>query len=72
MDATRKTDLAWRKPSVCPNAATCVEVAELPNGGTAIRDGKNPQGPQLHFGNGEWTAFVEAVKAGEFDLQTPR
>jgi len=39
----------------------------LPDGGAAIRDGKDPQGPELHFDAAEWAAFLAAVRAGEFD-----
>jgi hypothetical protein len=44
-----------------------VEIAALPNGGAAIRDGKDPRGPVLRFDGAEWAAFVAAVKAGSFD-----
>jgi hypothetical protein len=65
---TRGTPLIWHK--ACPSNATCVEIAALPEGGAAIRDGKNPQGPVLLFGDEEWTAFLAAVKAGRFDART--
>jgi hypothetical protein len=58
--------LNWRKSSLCPNNATCVEVAALPGGGNAMRDGKNPTGPQLAFGTTEWVEFLTAARAGEF------
>lgn len=57
----------WRKSSSCPNNATCVEVAELPEGGFAVRDGKNPDRPHLAFSAAEWTEFLAGVRAGEFD-----
>jgi len=60
--------MTWRKSSFCPSGATCVEVAALPEGGAAVRDGKDPRGAELHFDATEWAAFVAAVKAGEFDL----
>lgn len=62
--------LIWRKASACPSNATCVEIAALPDGGAAVRDGKDPRGAQLRFGAAEWSAFVAAVKAGEFDPRT--
>lgn len=67
MDTTRDIDLTWRKSDACPGGPTCVEVAALPEGGMAVRDGKNPDGPVLRFDAGEWAAFVVAVRAGEFD-----
>jgi hypothetical protein len=57
--------LTWR--TACSGSATCVEIAALPDGGAAIRDGKDPEGPMLLFDGAEWTTFVEAVKAGSFD-----
>jgi hypothetical protein len=57
----------WKKSSACPNAATCVEVAVLPDGSVAVRDGKNPHLPALTFDAERWTGFVKAVRDGEFD-----
>jgi Domain of unknown function (DUF397) len=45
----------------------CVEVATLDDGGRAVRDSKNQAGPVLLFTASEWDAFLEGVKAGEFD-----
>ena len=58
--------LAWRVSSACPNNATCVEIAALPNGGAAMRDNKDPQSPELRFSAAEWAAFVNGVKRGEY------
>ena len=65
MHTTRGTPLIWL--TACPGSATCVEIAALPDGGAAIRDGKDPGGPTLRFDGTEWAAFLEAVKAGSFD-----
>ena len=59
----------WHRPSGCAGDGCCVEVAALPDSGAAIRDGKNPQGSELHFDAAEWAAFVAAAKAGEFDFR---
>lgn len=45
----------------------CVEVAVLPTGGRAVRDGKDPQGPVLVFTPHEWRCFLDGAKKGEFD-----
>jgi len=45
-----------------------VEVANLPDGGRAVRDSKDPAGPILRFTAREWAAFVGGAKDGEFDL----
>lgn len=33
-----------------------------------VRDSKDPGGPVLKYNKGEWTAFLEGVKDGEFDI----
>ena len=73
IDADAQADqssLDWRKSSLCPNNATCVEVAALPDGGHAMRDGKNPAGPSLEFGAAGWSEFLTAARAGKFDLSS--
>jgi hypothetical protein len=57
----------WRKSSYSGANGDCVEIADLPAGGRAVRDSKNPDGGFFRFGAGEWAAFVQSVKAGEFD-----
>lgn len=58
--------IAFRRSSWC-SSQSCVEVADLPDGGVAIRDGKSPDTtPILLFTADEWTAFISGVKAGEF------
>ncbi len=59
--------LPWKKSSYSGGGQgqQCVEVAELPDGGRAVRDGKNPTGSVLQFTAGEWSAFVKGVRAGE-------
>ena len=46
---------------------SCVEVADLDNGGRAVRDSKDQTGPVLLFTASEWDAFLAGVKVGEFD-----
>jgi hypothetical protein len=43
-----------------------VEVADLPGGGTAVRDSKDRTGPMLTFTAPEWVAFTGGVRLGEF------
>jgi Domain of unknown function (DUF397) len=62
-----RPELAWFKSSSCPNNATCVEAAALPDGGFALRDGKNPDEPHLVFNATGWAQFLAGVRAGEFD-----
>lgn len=58
--------LRWQRSSFC-SANSCVEVASLPDGGTAVRDSKAPDiSPVLVFTAEEWTSFLSGVKAGQF------
>jgi Domain of unknown function (DUF397) len=58
----------WRKSSASSSNASCVEVRGQGDAVVDVRDSKNPDGPVLSFGPGEWATFVEGVKLGEFDL----
>jgi hypothetical protein len=59
------TRLTWRKASASGAAASCVEVADLPDGAKAVRDSKNPDLPALRYTAVEWAAFRAGVIAGE-------
>jgi hypothetical protein len=61
-------DLVFIKSSFSNGTAECVEVAKTSDGGRAVRDSKNPDGPVHFFTVGEWAAFIDGAKAGEFDL----
>jgi Domain of unknown function (DUF397) len=56
---------AWRRSPFCGTGG-CVEVAKV-DGAYLIRDGKNPDGPELTFDAVEWAAFRAGVTAGAFD-----
>lgn len=57
--------LNWRKSTFSGDAG-CVEIADLPGGGRAMRDSKLPNSPVLEFTGPEFRAFVRGVHAGEF------
>ncbi|MFC4590589.1 DUF397 domain-containing protein [Sphaerisporangium corydalis] len=72
----------WRKSTwTGDNGGNCVEVAELSavadqsSPGTtsttwiAVRDSKNPEGPKLYFTPAEWDAFLDGVKASDFNRE---
>ncbi|MEV8637530.1 DUF397 domain-containing protein [Streptosporangium sp. NPDC051023] len=72
------SNLKWRKSSLSGNnGGDCVEVAELEHpvqrpahkqdATLALRDSKDPHGPVLFFNDSEWAAFLNGVKAHEFD-----
>lgn len=57
---------AWRRSSFCADSA-CVEVS-VGSHDIAVRDAKRSDSPVLSFTREEWTAFIQGVKTGEFDL----
>jgi hypothetical protein len=59
--------LTWRKSNYSSDVGNCVEVADLVNGGRAVRDSKHPTGPVLTVTPGQWAAFTASVRGGEFD-----
>jgi hypothetical protein len=62
------TGAQWRKSSYSNgNGGDCVEVADLPGGGLAVRDSKSRTGPALMFTATQWAVFTADVRAGEFD-----
>jgi hypothetical protein len=58
--------LTWYKSSRSgANNDDCVEVANLPSGGRAVRDSKDPDGPILTFAPTGWRVFIHCVKSGK-------
>jgi hypothetical protein len=45
----------------------CVEVATNLPGIVAVRDSKNPGGPELIVSRDEWTALICGVRRAEFE-----
>jgi len=61
------SELAWRRASRCSNSG-CVEVL-ITEHWVVVRDSKRlPDLSALIFDHEEWQAFLDGVKAGEFDL----
>ncbi|MDQ4093553.1 MAG: DUF397 domain-containing protein [Actinomycetota bacterium] len=58
---------SWRKSSRSGNSANCVETCRLADGLVAIRDSKNRSGSVLIFTPGEWEAFTQGIRDGEFE-----
>jgi len=62
-------DLTWRKSTFSNgHGGSCVEVADLPDGGRAVRDTKlGETSPVLRYTRSEWEAFLAGVRDGQFD-----
>jgi hypothetical protein len=62
-------ELSWRKSSYSGNGGgSCVEVGTGLPGKLAIRDTKRHE-DGMHVVTAEaWSAFLEGIKKGEFDL----
>ncbi|MFC9229954.1 DUF397 domain-containing protein [Streptomyces decoyicus] len=62
----------WLKSSYSDaNGGNCLEFSRAltrtqPHGLVPVRDSKTPDGPALVFPAGGWSAFVSAVKGGQF------
>ena len=66
MDLTRAD---WRKSSYSgTNGGNCVEVARNLAEVVAVRDSKDPAGPELVFTPDDWHMFTAALRGGGFDL----
>lgn len=61
----------WRKSSFSGNGGSgggnCVEAAPLPDGTIALRDSKHPSEGAVSFTRPGMAAFLQGIKAGEFD-----
>jgi hypothetical protein len=64
----RIDDLRWRKSSYSGNGGDCVEVGHVGDGMILVRDSKDREGSKLAVGEQAWSAFVQGIKHGEFDL----
>lgn len=62
---SRSDAINWRTSSFT-DGVQCVEVAVIGDE-IAVRDTKDRKGATLNFTRGEMRAFIEGVKAGEFD-----
>ena len=69
MSAHQLNNAVWKKSSRSNGNGgnNCVEVAILDTV-VAVRDSKDQAGPALMFNPAEWAEFVNAAKAGEFDI----
>jgi len=64
--------IQWRMSSFCGgsgagNGGGCAEVGVLPDGRIAIRNSNHPEAGAVYFTRAEMAAWIQGVKAGEFD-----
>lgn len=59
--------LVWRKSAASNPSGACVELAELDDGGIAMRNSRFPAGERLVCARAEIAALVFGIRAGEFD-----
>lgn len=57
----------WKMSSRCNGGVTCVKV-RLTDAGTVVVGCTKRNVGELYFSPTEWSDFIDAVKAGEFDL----
>lgn len=57
----------WVKSRHSNAEGNCVEVASLAEGGIALRNSRDPDGPALIYTSAEVAAFLAGAKEGEFD-----
>lgn len=65
--ADELTTATWHKSSFSNPSGNCVEIAQLPGGGIAVRNSRDPHGPALVYTLAEASAFIEGSKNGDFD-----
>ncbi|MGH3718566.1 MAG: DUF397 domain-containing protein [Pseudonocardiaceae bacterium] len=58
---------AWRTSSFSNGTGSCVQVALLDDGRTAVRNSNHPEAGVVLFTCAEMDTWVKGVKAGEFD-----
>ncbi|MGW0312347.1 DUF397 domain-containing protein [Streptomyces flavidovirens] len=67
MISAKTLHVTWRASTYSStNGGECVEVGEGLVNTVPVRDSKNPHGPALLFEAPAFSAFVSAVKGGEF------
>jgi hypothetical protein len=67
MPAGELQGVTWQKSSRSNPSGNCVECAALPDGGVAVRNSRDPQGPALIYTPAEIEAFILGVRDGDFD-----
>ena len=64
---TDQRGLVWQKSRRSNPSGNCVELAGLPDGGIAVRNSRQLNGPVLVYTREEIAAFVGGARDGDFD-----
>ena len=67
MLASELPGVEWNKSGYSNPNGSCVELAMLPGGETAIRNSRDPSGPALVCTREQMAALLDGAKAGQFD-----
>jgi hypothetical protein len=67
MSATALPNVTWQKSRRSNPSGNCVELAGLPDGGVAVRNSRDPDGPALIYTADEIAAFIAGARDGDFD-----
>ncbi len=67
MSAGHLPGVTWQKSGRSNPSGNCVECAVLPDGGVAVRNSRDPEGPALIYTAAEIEAFIFGVRDGDFD-----
>ena len=67
MSASHLTEVTWQKSGRSNPSGNCVECAALADGGVAVRNSRDPEGPTLIYTPAEIEAFILGVRDGDFD-----
>jgi len=67
MPAGQLQGVIWQKSRRSNPSGNCVECALLPDGGVAVRNSRDPEGPALVYTPAEIEAFILGVRDGDFD-----
>jgi hypothetical protein len=67
MPAGELLGVQWQKSGRSNPSGNCVECAALPDGGVAVRNSRDPEGPALIYTPAEIEAFILGVRDGDFD-----
>ena len=68
MPASELPEVTWQKSRRSSPSGNCVEMAKLPgNGGFALRNSRDPEGPVLVYTLNEINAFILGARDGDFD-----